>query len=131
MVHLTYNGAERRKSTAECKIRAYIPIYPKCYCNPCQISPKQSAAYPGNRNRSRRNNQPQRIPCGLYHDIMPQQIETTAHHISRNRYRAIMPTVCRYHAGADREQPNRSSLSRSDRAGFFAALRSGELTAGS
>ena len=29
MVHLTYNDTERRKSAIECKIRAYIPIYPE------------------------------------------------------------------------------------------------------
>ena len=29
MVHLIYNAAERRKSAVECKIRAYIPIYPE------------------------------------------------------------------------------------------------------
>lgn len=51
---------------------------------PCRICLKQSAAYPET---------PQRIPRGLYHAITPQQIGKAAHHISRNRYRAIMPTA--------------------------------------
>lgn len=40
---------------------------------PCKVCPKQSAAYPERRNRSSRNSQPQRIQCGLYHDITPEQ----------------------------------------------------------
>ena len=33
------------------------------------------------------NNQPQRIPRGLYHDIMPEPIGAAMHHISPNRSR--------------------------------------------
>ena len=106
MVHLTYNGTERRKSAIEYKIRAYIPIYPKMLLQSVPNQPEtiQNAG----------NNQPQRIPRGLYHDIMPEPIGAAMHHISPNsrnrppnRADQISPNRSRQTGAACHGQPGR------------------------
>ena len=64
MVHLTYNAIERRKSACTCKIWLYVRYHSE---TPCKVCPNQRRIYPET---------PQRIPRGLYHAIMPQQIGT-------------------------------------------------------
>lgn len=85
---MTCNAAERRKSAAECKIRAYIPIYPEMLL--------QSAP-----------NQPETV-CSI--SRTPEQIE-------RKQSAAEDParTVSRYHAGAGRSSQTGTDTALSDR----------------
>lgn len=61
MVHLTFNGTERRKSAVECKISAYVPIYPEMLLQSAPNQPEtvcsisRNAAEDPARTVSRRN----------------------------------------------------------------------------
>ena len=63
------------------------------------------------RNRSRRNNQPQRIPRGLYHAITPERIGAAAH---RHAAPDTTPTTCRWY---QRRAINPDHLTETNRAG--------------
>ena len=108
---------KQHRTPQKCRKMQNKGIYTDISRNTIAIRDKSARNNPECRNRSSGNNQPQRIPRGLYHDITPEQPEPTAEPRRPNQPEPI--------------PPNRSSLSRSARAGFFAALRSGDCTAGS
>ena len=133
MVHLTYNGAERRKMPSTLKIELFTRYHSE---TPCKVCPIQSAAYPetlkrpaptvsryhAGADRSSREPSPHIMHsmCGLVKPYAIQrrpEPEPTAEPCRPNQSGTITP--------------NRSNLSRSARAGFFAALRSRDCAAGS
>lgn len=102
---------------------------------PCKVCPKQSAAYPETVKPDPRGHILHSImqPCGLVKPYAIQFATLRNDRNSRNRYRPEPePTAepCRPNQPGT-IAPNRSSLQRSARAGFFAALRSGDCAAGS
>ena len=146
MVHLTYNDIERRKMPSPCKIGLFTRYHSE---TPCKVCPEQFAAYPETPERIRadciRNAGTDRArTVSRYHaGADRKQLDRIPN--SRNRYRPRRndSALCNPAAtDTDRNRnrppkpcrpnqpepitPNRSSFSRSARAGFFAALRSGE-----
>lgn len=92
MVHLTFNGAERRKMPSPLKIglckRYHSETPRKNARNSLQHIQKRRRGSAPTVSRT-----PEQIPRGLYHAITPEQIGAAAHHISRNQYSAIRPTA--------------------------------------
>ena len=142
MVHLTFNGTERRKMPSPLKIGLFTRYHSE---TPCKVCLETVCSI---------SRTPEQIERGPYHAITPEPVGAAMHNINRNRYRAIRSEqpckVLHSQSSGDRYRPepeptdeqrrpnqpgtitpNRSSLSRSALPGFFAALRSGELTAGS
>lgn len=62
-------------------------IYTDISRNAIAIRAESALNNPERRSRSSGNNQPQRIPRGLYHAITTEPIGAAMHHISQNRYR--------------------------------------------
>ena len=98
-------------------------IYPVSFRNAVQSMPETVCSISRNSQAGSVRAYPAQYvkPCGLVKPYAIQFVTLRNDRSNRNRCRQNQPGTI---------APNRSSLSRSDRAGFFAALRSGDCTAG-